>query len=245
MQVQSIRALFLLILLLASAALACNLPGSGEEAADPSQLTATSLAATVTALAPVIDASPTSEIPETQNTPTLVPEEPPAPDVPTLEPPPTAEPGEPTMTTLVALNVRRGPGTNYDVVGALHPGSSARIVGRNPDTTWWKIECPPSTGTECWSSALPQYSSAENAENVPVAPIPPPPTHTPTYTPTYTPSSTPTYTPSPTPTLDGTTTVTYTPSPTLDATPTSTYTPTPTSSATPMATNTPTATSTP
>ncbi len=234
MQAQPSRYLFLLIILLALPALACNLPGGGEETDDPNLLTATSLAATVTAIAPLIDASPTA-----------APEEPADPNVPTLEPLPTALPGEATMTTLVNLNVRRGPGTNYGVVGALRSGSNARIVGRNSSTTWWKIECPPGTGTECWSSALPQYSSAQNIENVPVAPIPPPPTHTPTYTPTYTPSYTPTYTPSPTSTLNGTATVTYTPSPTLDATPTSTYTATPTLNASPTATDTPTATSTP
>jgi len=116
MQAQSIRYLFLLIVPLALASLACNLLGGGEETDDPNLLTATSLAATVTAIAPFIDASPTPEVPGvSQDTPTAAPEQPAAPDVPTLEPPPTAQPGEATMTTLVDLNVRRGPGTNYGV----------------------------------------------------------------------------------------------------------------------------------
>jgi hypothetical protein len=136
------------------------------------------------------------------------------------------------MTTLVDLNVRRSPGTVYDVVGALRAGSSARIIGRNPSTTWWKMECPPGAGSECLSSALPLYSTAQNTEHVPIAPIPPPPTHTPTNTPTYT----PTYTP--TPTLDGTATLTYTPSPTSDGTATITYTPSPTIDVTPTSTYT-------
>lgn len=234
MQALPVRTLFLLISLLSLAALACNLPGGGDESLDPSQLTATSLVATITAQASSSDASPTAEAPDAaQDTPTAASEQPPAEDAPTMAPPPTAEPGEPTMTTLVDLNVRRGPGVNYDVVGALRAGSSARIIGRDPAGSWWKIECPPGTGSECWSSALPQYSSAENAENVPVAPIPPPPTHTPTPTPTSTNTPTPTAT------------VTSTPSPTTDATPSSTYTPTPTVEATPTATYTPTATATP
>ncbi|MFQ5435812.1 MAG: hypothetical protein ACE5FD_13120 [Anaerolineae bacterium] len=50
------------------------------------------------------------------------------PDAPVVEPP-TAVPGEPTMTALVDLNVRTGPGTNYPSVGALRAGSTARIIG--------------------------------------------------------------------------------------------------------------------
>lgn len=38
------------------------------------------------------------------------------------------------------LNVREGPGTNYETVGTLPPGAEARIVGRNADSSWWAIE---------------------------------------------------------------------------------------------------------
>ncbi|HFQ92556.1 MAG TPA: SH3 domain-containing protein [Anaerolineae bacterium] len=74
--------------------------------------------------------------------------------------PGAAVPGTPTMTTLVDLNVRRGPGVNYPIVTALRAGESALIVGRSPDGNWWKIGCPAGYGGECWSSAKPQYSAA-------------------------------------------------------------------------------------
>jgi hypothetical protein len=133
-------------------------------------------------------------------------EEAPAPeDLPELEVP-QAAPGEPTVTAVVDLNVRRGPSTAYDVVGSLRAGNSARILGSNPGRTWWKIECPGGTG-ECWVSGGHQFSTAENAENVAVAAVPPAPTQPPaavaeanaTYTPTATvdPQATPTATADP------------------------------------------------
>ncbi len=38
------------------------------------------------------------------------------------------------------VNVRAGPGTDYDQVGVLIPGQTSPIVGRNPDGTWFEIE---------------------------------------------------------------------------------------------------------
>ncbi|MFO7539223.1 MAG: SH3 domain-containing protein, partial [Chloroflexota bacterium] len=123
-------------------------------------------------------------------------------DLPDLDVP-QAQPGEPTVTANVDLNVRRGPGTIYSVVGALRAGNSARILGSNPARTWWKIECPGGSG-ECWVSGGHQFSTAENAEGVLVAAVPPPPAQpaatsvaeADTYTPTATadPAATPTAT---------------------------------------------------
>jgi len=154
-------------------------------------------------LVPFIPETPGNGLPPQA---TLLPGEPPAPPAATATPG-TAVPGTPTMTTLVDLNVRRGPGVNYPVVTALRAGESALIVGRSPDGFWWKIGCPAGYSGECWSSARPQYSTAVNAENVPIAAVPPPPT--PTYTPTFTPTptQTPTLTPSPSPTATATATL--------------------------------------
>lgn len=121
----------------------------------------------------------------------------------------------PVMTAKVDLNVRRGPSTLYPILTALHAGESADIIGRNPDGFWWKIVCPQPYGGECWSSAREQYSTAVNAQSVPVAAVPPLPTETPTSTPT--PTSTSTFTPTPT--------MTNTPSPTPTWTPTLTLPP--------------------
>jgi uncharacterized protein YraI len=38
------------------------------------------------------------------------------------------------------VNVRAGPGTDYDQVGVLIPGQTSPIVGRNPEGTWFEIE---------------------------------------------------------------------------------------------------------
>jgi photosystem II stability/assembly factor-like uncharacterized protein len=79
----------------------------------------------------------------------------------------------PTVMTRVDLNIRNGPGNHYNVVGFLLQGQSARIIGRNSSGGWWKIECPGSDASlECWISAASQFSTAFNAEGVPIAPIP-------------------------------------------------------------------------
>lgn len=121
--------------------------------------------------------------------------------------------GLPLMTTKVDLNVRRGPSTQYPIVTALRAGESAAIIGRSPDGYWWKIICPAGYSGECWSSARDQYSTATNAQNVPVAAVPPSPTatFTPTATATATLTPTPTFTASPTPTLPPTMTPTNEP----------------------------------
>lgn len=97
-----------------------------------------------------------------------------------------------SLNVLVDLNVRNGPGVIYDRVGFLLQGETARIIGVDPATRWWKIECPPrAEGTECWVSGGSQFSAASNTEAVPVAPAPPPPTPAATASPTPTPGSAP------------------------------------------------------
>ncbi len=125
-----------------------------------------------------------------------------------------AQPSGPTMVTKVDLNVRRGPSVEYDIVIALRAGESATIIGRSPNSNWWKIQCPVGYSGECWSSAKEPYSYATDAGNVPVAPVPPPPTATPTATYTPTPTATSTSLPTNTPTVTTTPTTTPTPPPT-------------------------------
>ena len=52
-------------------------------------------------------------------------------------PPPTERIG---YVTTNQLNVRSGPGLNYRVVGSLHRGQAVRLLGRNWQTTWLKID---------------------------------------------------------------------------------------------------------
>ena len=93
-----------------------------------------------------------------------------------------ATPDSPTVTVLVDLNVRTGPGVSYDRVSFLLEGESSRIIGADPDSNWWKIECPPRTpvtGVQCWVSSGDSFSTAVNTTGVPIAEIPPTPTPVP------------------------------------------------------------------
>jgi uncharacterized protein YgiM (DUF1202 family) len=56
------------------------------------------------------------------------------------QPSPAASgPAPVTVTPVVDLNVRGGPGVQYDVVGWLRVGQAAQAVGRNQDGSWLKI----------------------------------------------------------------------------------------------------------
>ncbi len=94
----------------------------------------------------------------------------------------------PFATVLVDLNVRAGPGVQYDRVGFLLQGESVPIVGRDPLSGWWKIQCPANVtdSADCWISGGAQYAQTNHADSVPVAPVPPTPTAPPTATPTAT-----------------------------------------------------------
>lgn len=50
-----------------------------------------------------------------------------------------------------SINVRSGPGTNFQSVKSLLPGTRVEILGQNPDGTWRNIRL--SDGTEGWVSA--------------------------------------------------------------------------------------------
>ncbi len=66
------------------------------------------------------------------------------------------------VTILVDLNIRSGPGVEYDRVGFLLAGESVPVVGVNSDTGWWKIECPDIISeSECWVSGGEQFTRAE------------------------------------------------------------------------------------
>lgn len=101
-----------------------------------------------------------------------------------------------TVTALIGLNIRTGPGAEYPVIGGLPAGQSSQITGKNPEGTWWQIIYPSNSDGRGWISASDKYSAAKNTEGVPVVEVPPLPTDIPTSTatPTATPTSTPTAT---------------------------------------------------
>lgn len=90
------------------------------------------------------------------------------------EPPPAADPGEETAAAVTAplnavltvggeMNIRSGPGEEYDRIGGASAGEEFRITGKNEDGNWWQIDFG---GEIAWIYA--PFVTAANAENVPV-----------------------------------------------------------------------------
>jgi hypothetical protein len=118
-------------------------------------------------------------------------------DLQMATPTPTATPALPTPTPFPqvrigqVMNVRRGPGVTYELLGAANPGAVYPVTGANPQFTWWQIDYLGQTG---WVYADLVESVAVD-EILIVADIPPsPPADTATPVP-----PTPTITPIPTP----------------------------------------------
>ena len=92
-----------------------------------------------------------------------------------------------------ALNVRSGPGTNYDRVGVLVPDDRAAILGQSDigEGRWWQISFADAPDGAGWVIDNPEWVMAYNADSVPQVTAPPtpvPPTDTPPAT-TPTPES--------------------------------------------------------
>lgn len=151
----------------------------------------------------LIHQSTTQPVAQAQPTATPLPENPtpvPAADTATPEPdqptatsePPTATPAtEPQVRSQSAVNVRGGPGTNYPLVGALNPGESVRITGKNPVGDWWQILL--TNGATGWVYGS-LVETSGNTSVVALAEIPAPPAATATPVP-----AAPTNTPVPAP----------------------------------------------
>ncbi len=120
--------------------------------------------------------------------------------VPPISGGPVIDPNVPTcrILTNVVLNLRTGPGTNYDRITVLGAGTQAPIIGRLGDNSWWQIRSGLTVG---WVSA--QFTSVYGiCTAVPVVNPPPSPTPTgasptPRASATPTPTATPTISPTP------------------------------------------------
>lgn len=100
-------------------------------------------------------------------------------DTPTPLPSPTEIPLASTVTATESnVNLRSGPGTDYEVIGTLFSGESLEIVGRNADSSWWQVSAPNGLA---WVAA--SVVTASNIDDsIPVVEAPPPsiqPTDTP------------------------------------------------------------------
>lgn len=99
-----------------------------------------------------------------------------------VRPTATSTPAQPFIRTTRNMNVRRGPGTNYEVIGFATTGQEYDITGRNADGTWWRIDFE---GENAWIYA--PFVTDFYADRIRSVPTPAPPTATPR--PTLPPSS--------------------------------------------------------
>ncbi len=95
-------------------------------------------------------------------------------NVPILEPPPTLEiltaptpqPGTPSLTATTIVNIRRGPGEDFESYGYLDRDQTAQVIGVSSDGAWWVINLPSGEDGQGWVSD--GYVITENTGDVPV-----------------------------------------------------------------------------
>lgn len=87
--------------------------------------------------------------------------------VPTPTPNPAAVTVLPTdvqyIMALVNVNIRRGPGTNYEIVGRIFAGQTAQVTGVTADGGWWRVVCPDGTVGNCFAVADPTLTQPTTA----------------------------------------------------------------------------------
>ncbi|MCB0189918.1 MAG: SH3 domain-containing protein, partial [Caldilineaceae bacterium] len=81
----------------------------------------------------------------------------------------------PNLSAGQIVNLRGGPGTNYDVVGQLNPGIAYRILAKNDAGDWWEVD--KGNGETAWIigqlvTTAGDLQSIAVAENIPDAPEP-------------------------------------------------------------------------
>ena len=157
---------------------ACGSRNASLESALPTNTPVPTFTATPAGVAPATGGGQVSSQTPSQPAATQVP------------PAATATPESPMVTIgNVLMNVRGGPGTNYNVIGTASPGQEFRITGKNPGLgDWWQIDYQ---GRNGWVYG--QLVTATNVQTVQVAlniPAPPPPTATPVPPPTQVPQPT-------------------------------------------------------
>lgn len=102
----------------------------------------------------------------------------------TIEATVTGTPEGPSIIVPEQVNVRLGPGTDYDKVGVLIAGQEEPALGRSPGGEWIQIAYPGVPGNVAWVYA--PFVVLESNRGLPI--IEPPPTPTPRVTPTIDPT---------------------------------------------------------
>jgi len=137
------KALFLVLLGLTL--LACSLqfaaPGGGQEQAPAPSPTTSSAGSTTEEPSVVLPTQPAESATSTAT--------------PTIGPPPVVK----VSASGGRLNVRRGPGPEYDTVGAFLNGQSTNATARNADGSWVLINTPNTSKTLGWITVKTQYTT--------------------------------------------------------------------------------------
>jgi hypothetical protein len=62
------------------------------------------------------------------------------------------------------INIRSGPGTDFDIVGGVYAGQTAQVLGfKSADDQWWRVVCPVDGVKDCWVSADPTLTEPAEA----------------------------------------------------------------------------------
>lgn len=157
-----------------SAATATEVPADGDEAATAQPTQAPVTIATLMAATAAAESAPDS----TESTAAETAE---GAEEPLVESAIDA-PAEPYVVVAAEIiNVRSGPGTNYDIVGSVSSGEQLPITGRNEQGDWWQVCC---FGDEQPGWLFGALLDVQQGERVAVAvEIPPTPTPAPTEAP--------------------------------------------------------------
>lgn len=89
--------------------------------------------------------------------------------LPTSTPSPTPTPNPMLTAHESGVNLRSGPGTEYNKIGLLPKGDSLEIAGRNEDSTWWLVTTP--EGALAWAADMVVATFYIN-DTIPVVTIP-------------------------------------------------------------------------
>lgn len=100
-------------------------------------------------------------------------------DVPVVQPPSLDEPepaepapDTPMATALEPINVRSGPGKDYESYGVASAGDTAEIIGKSADGSYWMVKISTDIAPDGRGWVIATYIKAENTENVPVIDAP-------------------------------------------------------------------------
>lgn len=144
-----------------------------------------------TAEALAVPSSTDTLYPPTQ---TPLPPTPRPPTVTPIPPTPTPEPSPQAIPQGDGLNIRAGPGTNYDIITRVNRSTKLPISGRSDDCRWFQVLAP--GGRQGWVAT--EFVNANVASCEPQLAVAPP-TSTPKPTPTANPVATPKPAPVPQP----------------------------------------------